>query len=105
VEEFAIEGGSRFLPGRFEVLPGPGQVAGAAVEVAERRVEQEIVPQRRILGGRLQHSNARVWTFDLRDDDRTVEQVRRRAAALPVRAAEASRSLWRGNVRPVHTVP
>jgi hypothetical protein len=39
VDEFAIEGGSRFLSGRFKMLPGTGQVAGAAVEVAECRIE------------------------------------------------------------------
>jgi hypothetical protein len=79
VEEFVIERGSGFLPGRFEVLPGAGQVAGAAVEVAEGRVVQVIVPQRRIPACLLQHANARLRTFDLGHDDRAVEQVHRRA--------------------------
>src|SRR5262245_47188760 len=72
VEELVIEGRSRFLAGRFEVLPGPGQVAGAAVEVAECRIEQVIVPQGRILAGLVQHANARLRTVDLGHDDRTV---------------------------------
>ena len=66
-------------PGRFEVLPGAVKVAGAPVELAERGVEQVIVPQGGILAGFVQCANARVRTFDLGHDDRPVEQVHRRA--------------------------
>jgi hypothetical protein len=44
----------RLLPGRFEVPPGAGRVAGAAVELAERGVEQVIAPQGRVPAGLVQ---------------------------------------------------
>src|SRR5262249_47849605 len=79
VDEFVVEGRVRFLPGRFEVPPGPLRVAGAAVEFAERRIEQVIVPQGRVPAGLVQRPDARVWAVDLGHDNRPGEQVHPRA--------------------------
>src|SRR5262249_1192764 len=40
INDLAIEGGVGLPPRRFEVVAGAGQVAGAAVEFAERGIEQ-----------------------------------------------------------------
>src|SRR5215472_469328 len=45
VEEFALEGRVRFQSGGFEMPAGAAHIAGAAVELAERGVEEGIVPQ------------------------------------------------------------
>ena len=79
VDQLAIAGRAGFLPSRFEVPAGAGEVAGAAVELAERGIEQVIMPQRRVLAGFVQRANAGVRTCDLGQDNRAVEQVYRRA--------------------------
>ena len=61
------------------MVPGASHIAGAAVEFAERGVEQVIMPQRRIPAGFVQRGNARVWALDLGHDNRPVEQINRGA--------------------------
>src|SRR5262249_35413367 len=79
VDEFAVEGGSRFAPGRLKVLPSADRFAGTTVQLAERGVEQVIVPQCRVAAGFVQGADARPRAVDLGHHNRTVEQVHRRA--------------------------
>src|SRR6516162_2686409 len=79
IDELAIEGRARFLPSRFELLPGAGQVAGAAVEFAESGVKQVVVPQCWVLASFVERVNACLRTFDLGHDDCAIEQVHWRA--------------------------
>jgi hypothetical protein len=59
----------------FEMLSGADKVPGAAVELAQRGVEEIVAPQRRISSGFVQCTNAGFRTLDLGHDDRAVEHV------------------------------
>src|SRR5262245_61803896 len=77
---------------------GAVEVAGAAVELTQRGVEEMIMPQRVDLTGFLQGADAGLGAVDLGDYNRPVQQINRRAMNLQqgVIQAQNRRPIGRG---------